>query len=39
MEMQVYINASETQVLTLWQSEVGNDEKLTGYIFTNNMKT
>ena len=26
-------HASETRVLTLWQLEVGNDEKLTGYIY------
>ena len=37
-EMEIYSNASETQVFTLWQLEVGNDAKLIAQ-FINNMKT
>ena len=37
MEMEIYNNASETQVITLWQLEVGNVVKLI-WLFINNMK-
>ena len=38
-KMQIYSNASETQVITLWQLEVGNDAKLTGQFITNMRNT
>ena len=36
-KMEIYSNASETQVITLWQLEVGNEAKLIR-LFINNMK-